>query len=58
MKNIWLFEKNLFPEYEIKLVESIKNSGSICYLLNETDNLFDFDKYIKNKYDEKDCVII
>jgi hypothetical protein len=54
----WMIEKYMFPDYEDKLVETIKLSGSNCYLFDDTDHFkFDFDKHIKHKYTEKDCVI-
>lgn len=54
----WMVEKFMFPEYEDKLVEAIKKSGANCYLFDDTDPYrFDFDKSIKQKYTEKDCVI-
>jgi len=58
MKKInWIFEKHLFPEYEKQLVDTIKNSGQDCYLLDDSHWNFDFDKSIKKKYNEDNCVI-
>lgn len=57
MKINWIVEQNLFPEYEEKLVESIKNSGMDCYFFDDSDYDFDFIGEIKRKYSEKDAVI-
>lgn len=58
MKTIeWIVEKNLFPEYEEKLVASIKNSGMNCYFFDDTKYDFNFIEKIKEKYSNKDAVI-
>jgi len=58
MKKVnWIFEKNIFIEYEQQLVDTIKGSGQNCYLLDDSHWNFDFDRSIKNRYTEEDCVI-
>lgn len=58
MKQVnWIFEKNIFSEYEQQLVDTIKGSGQKCYLLDDSHWNFDFDRSVKNKYKEEDCVI-
>lgn len=57
MKVNWIIEKHMFEEYEQKLVNTIKNSGHNCLVIDDTDWKFDFNKDIKNKFNEKDCVI-
>jgi len=57
MKVNWIFEKYLFEEYENQLVSTIKNSGQNCYLLDDSYWDFDFDRSVKEKYKEEDCVI-
>lgn len=53
----WIFEKYIFEEYEKQLVSTIKDSGQNCYLLDDSHWNFDFDKSVKEKYKEDDCVI-
>jgi len=57
MKINWVVEKNLFPEYEEKLVSSIKNSGMNCYFFDDSDYDFNLIDKLKRKYNEKDAVI-
>jgi hypothetical protein len=57
MKITWLVEKFLFDEYEKRLCQTIKDSGSECIVIDDTDINFDFDKKIKNRFTDKDCVI-
>ncbi len=57
MKVNWIFEKYIFEEYEKQLVSTIKNSGQLCNLLDDSHWDFDFDRSIKEKYKEEDCVI-
>ncbi len=57
MKVNWIIEQYLWEEYEQKLADTIKNSGHNCRIVDDTDWKFDFDKDIKSKYFEKDCVI-
>ncbi len=57
MKKTWLVEKYIFNEYETKLRDVIRESGSNCLIIDDTDIDFDFDKEIKNKFTDKDCVI-
>jgi len=53
----WIVEKNLFPEYEEKLVHIIKESGMNCYFFDDSDYDFDLIKKLKAKYTDKDPVI-
>jgi hypothetical protein len=58
MKPVWIVEKHMFPEYENELVAAIERSGASCYLFDDTDFIrFNFDRDIKNKFTDKDCVI-
>jgi hypothetical protein len=58
MKTVdWIVEKNLFPEYEEKLVKSIIDSGMNCYFFDDSNYNFDLIKKIKDKYTDKDAVI-
>jgi len=58
MKPVWIVEKHMFPEYENELVAAIERSGASCHLFDDTDFIrFNFDRDIKNKYTNKDCVI-
>jgi len=57
MKTTWLVEKYIFNEYEKKLRDVIRKSGSNCLIIDDTDIDFDFDKEIKNKFTDKDCVM-
>lgn len=57
MKVNWIVEKYMFSEYEKQLVDTIKNSGNNCLLVDDTDWNFDFNRDIKNKFKEDDCVI-
>jgi len=44
MKKVnWIFEKNIFSEYEQQLVDTIKDSDQNCYLLDDSHWNFDFD---------------
>ena len=56
MKVNWIFEKNMFEEYEEQLVAIIENSGHNCNLLDRDILNFNLDKF-KQKYKEEDCVI-
>jgi len=56
MKVNWIFEKNMFEEYEQQLVDAIKNSGHKCNLLDRDFINFNLDKF-KNRYKDDDCVI-
>jgi len=48
----------MFPEYEEELVAAIKESGAGCYLFDDTDIFkFNFDKDIKERFNDKDCTI-
>lgn len=53
----WIVEKYMFEEYEEKLVQTIKNSGNNCFLVDDTDWRFDFDRDIKSKYKPDECVL-
>lgn len=57
MKTTWLVEKYIFEEYEQKLRDIITQSGSKCIIIDDTDMNFDFDKKIKNRFTDNDCVI-
>jgi hypothetical protein len=57
MKTTWLVEKYLFEDYEQKLHDIIIQSGSDCIIIDDTDIDFDFDKKIKNRFTDEDCVI-
>jgi hypothetical protein len=58
MKKInWIIEKYIFSEYEDELCNIIKDSNNNCYLIDDTDINFSFDKQIKNKFSETDIVI-
>jgi len=57
MKINWIIEQYLWEEYEQKLADTIKNSGHNCRIVDDTDWKFNFDKDIKSKYSEKDCVL-
>jgi hypothetical protein len=52
----WIVEKYMFEEYEEKLVQTIRNSGHNCLLVDDTDWRFDFDRDIKTKFKSDDCV--
>lgn len=57
MKVRWLIEKYLFEEYENQLKQLIIDSGNLCTIVDDTDIFFDFDKRIKNKYTQNECII-
>jgi len=57
MKTTWLVEKFLFEDYEDELVKTIRGLDSTCHIIDDTDINFDFDKKIKNRFTDKDCVI-
>lgn len=57
MKKVWLVEKYIFSDYEKELADTIKSYGFDCHVFDDTDRNFDFNKTIKNKYNENDCVI-
>jgi hypothetical protein len=57
MKINWIVEKYMFEEYENQLIQTIKNSGHNCFLVDDTDLRFDFDRDIKTKYKIDDCVL-
>ncbi len=57
MKINWIVEKYMFEEYEEQLVATIKDSGQNCLLIDDTHFKYDFNKDIKNKFTENDCVI-
>lgn len=56
MKKVkWIIDKDMFEDYENKLVDSIKNSGSDVYFYDDQKrtNIFSFLK----KFDENDIII-
>lgn len=57
MKINWVIEKYLWQEYEEQLVQIIRNSGHNCFLVDDTDWKFDFEKDMKSKFNPEDCVL-
>ena len=57
MKTNWIVEKNLFPEYEEKLVKTIIGSGMECYFFDDSNYDFDLINKLKSKYTDKDATI-
>jgi hypothetical protein len=57
MKVRWLIEKYLFEEYENQLKQLVIDSGNLCTIIDDTNIFFDFNKKIKDKYTEKECII-
>lgn len=65
MKKVnWIIDKDIFEEYEERLVDSIKKSGSNVYFydelvrVNSKDySVDDFKNYMLNKFTDKDIVV-
>jgi hypothetical protein len=57
MKVNWIIEKYMFEEYEQQLVDTIKNSGHNALVVDDTHWKFDFDRDIKSKFTEDQCVL-
>lgn len=53
----WIVEKNLFPEYEEKMVSTIIESGMDCYFFDDSDFDFNLIDKLKSKYTDKDATI-
>jgi hypothetical protein len=53
----WIVEKNLFPEYEERLVKSIRDSGATCYFFDDSFYNFDFVGEVKKRFKPEDAVI-
>lgn len=56
MKVNWIIEKYMW-EYEQLLHDIIISSGNNCRIIDDTDIDFNFNKQIKNRYSDDDCVI-
>lgn len=54
----WIIEKYLFEEYEENLVQTIKDSGMNIILFDNMPRFDNIQDYIKNKFTEKDIVIM
>jgi len=55
----WIIEKYLWEEYEDKLVQTIKDSGMNVDVYDDSMSRFEsVQDYVKNKYTEKDIVIM
>jgi hypothetical protein len=62
MKINWIVEKNLFPEYEDRLVEIIRQSGTkddimTCLFFDDSDYDFNFVSHLEKRFSDTDAVI-